>query len=319
MEQDPLDQDDIEKLLIIKKTFAYLSLIVLFLISLLFWFLKKIKKKIVYMNILYLILIEIGYLITIILPYNYNEPDDNLCLAESLLINFFIHCKYVWCFLMAYTSIMESLFAKTFEKRLISFSIIIISILLIIPFLSSLFLFLNKLSGNYGTYCYLPLNNSEMRYYVNRIHIYFTSIKAFFIIITFYCIYRSKRNKKALKKITKFNSNHKYLVYPKLICFLQTLDLIPNIYKIININTSSFIIELFHILFNCGEGLFIFIIFLQSSLFQILFSQFYKNIKKRKGKKKRNKKNKRMETLNMIMNDANYSSPLIDEKDIEDN
>ena len=319
MEQDPLDQDDIEKLLIIKKTFAYLSLIVLFLISLLFWFLKKIKKKIVYMNILYLILIEIGYLITIILPYNYNEPDDNLCLAESLLINFFIHCKYVWCFLMAYTSIMESLFAKTFEKRLISFSIIIISILLIIPFLSSLFLFLNKLSGNYGTYCYLPLNNSEMRYYVNRIHIYFTSIKAFFIIITFYCIYRSKRNKKALKKITKFSSNHKYLVYPKLICFLQTLDLIPNIYKIININASSFIIELFHILFNCSEGIFIFIIFLRSSLFQILFAQFYKNIKKRKGKKRRIKKNKKMENFNMIMNDANNSSPLIDEKDMEDN
>jgi len=319
MEEDPLKYDDIDKLLIIKKIFAFPSLIILFLLSLLFWFLKKIKKKIMYTNILFLILIEIGYLISIILPYNYNEPDDNLCFAESLLINFFIHCKYIWCILMTYSSIMESLFPKTFENNHLSFSIIILSFLIIIPFLSSLFLFLNKLSGNYGIYCNLPLNNSEMRYYVNRIHIYFTSIKAFFIIITIYCNFRSKRNKKALKKITKFSSNHKYLLYPKIICFLQTLDLIPNIYKIININTSSFTIEFFHIIFNCSESIFIFIIFLRSSLFQILFSQFYKNIKKRKRKKKRIKKNKKTESLNVIMTDANYSSPLIDEKDIEDN
>ena len=52
MEEDPLDQEDIEKLLIIKKTFALLSLIVLILISFLFLFLKKIKKKLVYMNVL---------------------------------------------------------------------------------------------------------------------------------------------------------------------------------------------------------------------------------------------------------------------------
>ena len=318
MDNDPLYANEIDKLLIIKKVFALLSLIVLFLISLLFWFVKKIKRKIIYMNILYLILIEIGYLISIILPYNYNEPDDNLCLAECLLINFFIHCKYVWCFLMAYTSIMESLFTKTFEDHFILLTFIIIFVLIAIPLLSSLFLFLNKLSGNYGSYCYLPLNTAEMRYYVNRIHLYFTTIKIFFIIITFYCIQRSKRNKKNLKK---FSSNHKYLIYPKIICILQTLDLIPNIYKIITINSSSFWIEFFHIIFNCSEGIFIFIIFLRSSLFQLLFSQFYKSIKKKKGKKKRNKKNKKLENLNLIMNDDvnNNSIPLINDKENEEN
>jgi hypothetical protein len=319
MEEDPLNYDDIEKLLIIKKIFSSISLIFLFLITLLFWYLKKIKKKIIYMNILYLILIEIGYLVSIILPYNYNEPDNKLCFAESLLINFFIHCRYVWCFLMSYSSIMESLFAKTFQKNFICFSFIIISILIIIPLLSSLFLYSNQLSGNYGTYCYLPLNNAEMRYYVNKIHIYFTTIKAIVIIITFYCIYRSKRNKRTLKKITKFRTNHKYLVYPKMICSLQTLDLIPNIYKIININTSSFIVEFFHIIFNCSEGILIFIIFLRSSLFQFLFSQFYKSIKKRKKKKKRNKKGKKVENLNIIMKDPDKTSPLIDEKDNDEN
>ena len=87
MEEDPLNYDDIEKLLIIKKIFSSISLIFLFLITLLFWYLKKIKKKIIYMNILYLILIEIGYLVSIILPYNYNEPDNKLCFAESLLFH----------------------------------------------------------------------------------------------------------------------------------------------------------------------------------------------------------------------------------------
>ena len=318
MEEAPLNQDDIEKLLIAKKIIVCISLILLILISLLFWFLKQIKKKMVYMNILYLFLIEIFYLISIILPYNYNEPDENLCFAQSLLINFFIHCKYVCCFLMSYASIMESLFSKTFENHLISFSFIIISIIIILPLLSDVFLYLNNLYGNYGVYCYLPLNNSDMRYYITRIHIYFTAIKIIFIIITFYSIFRSNRNKKALRKITKFASNHKYLIYPKVICGLQTLDLIPNIYKIITINSSTFWIELFHIIFNCSEGIFIFIIFLKSSLFQILFSQFYKNIKRKKGKKKRNKKNKKMQNINSIMNDNN-SSPLIDEKDIEDN
>lgn len=321
MENEPLEQNDIDNLLIIKKVLAFPSLIAIFLISLLFWFVKKIKRKIIYMNILYLFLIEIGYLISILLPYNFNEPDNDLCLIESLLINFFIHSKYVWCFLMTYTSIMESLFTKTFEEYFISFSFIIITLIIIIPFLSSLFLFLNSLTGNYGSYCYLPLNTTEMRYYVTRIHIYYTAIKSFFIIITFYCIYRSRRNKKALKKITKFTSNHKYLIYPKLICSLQTLDLIPNIYKIIMINSSTFWIEFIHIILNCSEGILIFIIFLRSSLFQLLFSQFYKSVKKKKGKKKRNKKNKKMENLNFIMNDKdpNDSSPLIDDKDFDYN
>ena len=317
MEEDPLNNDDIEKLLIAKKIIVSISLILLLLISLLFLFLKQIKKKVVYMNILFLILIEIGYLISIILPYNYNEPDNNLCLAQSLLINFFIHCRYVCCFLMSYTSIMESLFSKTFENHFILFSFIIISIIIILPFLSDVFLYINKLYGNYGVYCYLPLNDSYMRYYINRIHIYFTAIKVIFIIITFYSIFRSSRNKKALRKITKFASNHKFLIFPKIICGLQTLDLISDIYKIIAINSTTFWIELFHIIFNCSEGIFIFIIFLKSSLFQILFSQFYKNIKKKKGKKKRNKKNKKMKNITSIIDDNN-DSPLIDEKDVED-
>ena len=318
MEDDPLDQQDIEKLLIIKKVFSIISLIVFFLIAFLFWFSRKIKKKMVHMNILYLAIIEIGYLISLILPYNYNEPDDDLCFAQSLLINFFTHSKYVWCILMIYTSIMESLFKARFENNFVIFSLISIFVLILIPFFSSLFLFLNKLSGNYGVYCYLPLNNSEMRFYVNRIHIYFTSIKAFFIIITFYGIYRSKRNKTVLKTFIKFTSNHKYLIYTKIICFLQTLDLITNIYKIIKINSSSFWIELLHIIFNCGEGILIFITFLRSQLFQILFSQLYKSIKKRKKKKKRNKKSKRIENINKIMND-NDIEPLIDNAEIEDN
>ena len=86
---------------------------------------------------------------------------------------------------MSYASIMESLFSKTFENHLISFSFIIISIIIILPLLSDVFLYLNNLYGNYGVYCYLPLNNSDMRYYITRIHIYFTAIKIIFIIITF--------------------------------------------------------------------------------------------------------------------------------------
>ena len=319
MDEDPLDSENVEKLLLVKKIFSFISLMVLFLILLLFWFLKKIKKKIIYLNILYLILIEMCYLISMVLPYQYNEPDTKLCFAETLLINFFLHCKLIWCFLMGYTSIMESLFYKSFQNHFISFSFIILSLLILIPFLSSTFLFLNKLSGNYGVYCYLPLNNTEMRYYVTKIHIYFTAIKVFFIIISFYSVFRSKRNKKALKKITKFTSNHKYLQYPKLICSFQTLDLIPNIYKIITINSTTFFIELIHIILNCSEGIFIFIIFLKSPLFQILFAQFYKNIKKKKGKKKRIKKNKKLQTINSIINDSNNNSPLIDEREADEN
>ena len=88
--------------------------------------------------------------------------------------------------------------------------------------------------------------------------------------------------------------------------------------KLEKINSSSFWIELLHIIFNCGEGILIFITFLRSQLFQILFSQLYKSIKKRKKKKKRNKKSKRIENINKIMND-NDIEPLIDNAEIEDN
>ena len=126
--------------------------------------------------------------------------------------------------------------------------------------------------------------------------------------MTFYCIYQSKKNKKVFKKLGKFKSNHKYLIYPKIICFLQTLDLGTNIYKIIFINSSTFWIELLHIFLNCSEGIFIFIFFMKSSLFQTLFSRFYKKFKKRSHKKKHKNAFK---NINALINDKS-NCPLID-------
>lgn len=308
MAEDPLDSENITTLLIFKKLFTIVSLILLIFIAMLFWFSKNIKNRITNKGILYLALIEILYLISILLPYNSNNPDNTLCFVESLLINFFSHSRIVWCFLMSYVCIMESMNKQTFENHplLIAFSFLFI--LFIIPFLSSLFLFLNELSGNYGAYCFLPLNNEEMRYYIVKIHIFYTALKVCFIIITFYCIYQSKKYKKIFKKFVKYKSNNKYLIYPKLICILQSLDTGTNIYKIISINSSTFLIELVHIVLNCSEGIFIFIIFIRSSLFQTLFSRFYKKFKKRRGQKK---KRNNLKSLNSLMNDPN-ARPLID-------
>jgi hypothetical protein len=309
MAEDPLEQTDVNTLLIFKKIFGIVSIILLIFIVLLFWFSKKIKRKITNNSILYLTMIEIGYLISVLLPYYINNPDSNLCFIETLLINFFNHGRIVWCFLMTYLCIMESMNKILFENHLLLFSILFLFILLLISFLSSLFLFLNKLSGNYGAYCFLPLNNEEMRYYVIKIHIYYTAIKFCFIIITLYNIIQSRKNKKIFKKVGNYKSNHKYLIYPKIICFLQTLDLGTNIYKIILINSSTFWIELLHIFLNCSEGSFVFIIFVRSSLFQTLFSRFYKNFKKKKRNKKKNRNT--LNSINSFINNKN-ATPLID-------
>ena len=45
MDEDPLDSENVEKLLLVKKIFSFISLMVLFLILLLFWFLKKLRKR----------------------------------------------------------------------------------------------------------------------------------------------------------------------------------------------------------------------------------------------------------------------------------
>ena len=313
MAEDPLDSEDVNILLIFKKVFGIASLILLIFIAMLFWFSKNIKRKITNTSILYLSIIEICYLISILLPYNNNNPDSTLCYTESLLINFFYNSRLVWCVLMSYICIMESMNKIAFENHPLLFSIIFASILFLIPFISSLFLFINELSGNYGAYCYLPLNNEEMRYYINTIHIYYTAIKACFIIITFYCIYQSRKNKKIFKKLANYKSNHKYLVYPKIICILQTFDILTNIYKIIFINSSTFWIELIHIFLNCSEGIFIFIFFIRSTLFQTLFSRFYKKVKKRRGFKKKQR------NINSLINEKT-SSPLIDvDQNNEDN
>lgn len=314
MSEDPLEPDDVKTLLIFKKLFSIVSLILLFFISMLFWFSKKIKRRITNIGILYLIIIEILYLISILLPYDINNPDSKLCFAESLLINFFNHARLAWCFLMTYICIMESMNKLSFENHFLLFSIIYIFILITIPFLLSLYVYLNDLSGNYGAYCYLPLNNEEMRFYIVRIHIYYTAIKFCFIVITFYCIFQSKKNKKLYKKAGNYKSNYKYLSYPKLICFLQFLDLSTNIYKIVKINSSTFWMELLHIFLNCSEGIFIFIIFVRSTLFQTLFSIFYKNFKKRRASRKKNRNTIR--SINAFINDKN-TAPLID-NDIND-
>ena len=309
MGEDPLEPNDVNTLLILKKIFSILSLIVLIFISMLFWFSKKIKKRITNICILYLTIIEIGYLISILLPYNINNPDSNLCFAETLLINFFHHCRLAWCFLMAHICILESMNKISFENHHILCSIIFIIILILIPFPSSIFLFINRLSGNYGAYCHLPLNNEEMRFYIIKTHIYFTAVKLCFIIITFYCILQSKKNKKIFRKVSNYKNNHKYLIYPKLICWLQTADLSTNIYKIVLINSSTFWVELLHIFLNCSEGIFIFIIFIRSTLFQILFSRFYKNFKKNRGNKR--KHGNTFKSINSLINDKK-NTPLID-------
>ena len=309
MAEDPLEQGDVNTLLILKKLFGILSLLVLIFIAMLFWFSKKVKKRITNQSILYLTLIEIFYLISVLLPYNINDPDSKLCFAESLLINFFHHARLAWCFLMTHLCIMESMNKITFENHLLLFSILFIFLLIIIPFLSSLHIFLNDLSGNYGAYCYLPLNNEEMRFYIIKVHIYYTAAKLCFIIITFYCIIQSRRNKKIFKNVGNYKSNHKYLIYPKIICILQTLDITTNIYKIVTINSSSFWIEFLHIFLNCSEGIFIFIFFVRSTLFQTLFSRFYKNFKKRRANKK--KRRNTFRSINSLINDKN-TAPLID-------
>jgi hypothetical protein len=309
MAEDPLEQGDVNTLLILKKLFGILSLLVLIFIAMLFWFSKKVKKRITNQSILYLTLIEIFYLISVLLPYNINDPDSKLCFAESLLINFFHHARLAWCFLMTHLCIMESMNKITFENHLLLFSILFIFLLIIIPFLSSLHIFLNDLSGNYGAYCYLPLNNEEMRFYIIKVHIYYTAAKLCFIIITFYCIIQSRRNKKIFKNVGNYKSNHKYLIYPKIICILQTLDITTDIYKIVTINSSSFWIEFLHIFLNCSEGIFIFIFFVRSTLFQTLFSRFYKNFKKRRANKK--KRRNTFRSINSLINDKN-TAPLID-------
>ena len=316
MAEDPLASEDVNILLIFKKIFSIVSLILLIFISMLFWFSKNIKKKITNNSILYLIIIEILYLISILLPYNYNNPDSSLCFFESLLINYFYHSRLIWCFVMSYVCIMESMNKICFQNHPVFLSFLCVFILLILPFFSTLFLYVNELSGNYGAYCYLPLNNEEMRYYVIKIHIYFTAIKICFIIMTFYCIYQSKKNKKIMKNLGKYKSNHKYLIYPKIICILQSFDIGTNIYKIITINSSNFLIELLHIFLNCSEGVFIFIFFMKSTLFQTLFSRFYKKLKKRRAYKKKQKNT--FTNINTLINDKNSlindksTSPLID-------
>ena len=59
--------------------------------------------------------------------------------------------------------------------------------------------------------------------------------------------------------------------------------------------------------------------FVRSSLFQILFSQFSKNVKKRKKKKKAIQKSKKLDNINTIIKDSYRTSPLIDEKENDEN
>jgi hypothetical protein len=312
MAEDPFDLEDVNSLLIFKKIFAISSLIILFFVALLFWFSEKVKKKIINKCILYLTLIEIGYLISVLLPYNNYNPDTELCFAEALLINFFSHCRLVWCFLMTYICIMESMNKLFFENHEFLISIIFLLMLILIPALTTLYLSLKKLSGNYGVYCLLPLNNEEMRFYIIKIHIYYTAFKIGFILITFYCIFQSRKNKKILKNFSNYRSNHKYLIYPKIICFMQTLDVGTNIYKIILINSSNYFIELAHIFLNCSEGIVIFIFLVRSSLFQTLFSRFYKKFKKKRDNKK--KRGNTFRSINSLIKDKN-TSPIIDNND----
>ena len=90
MAEDPLDEVDVNTILIFKKIFGIVSLLLLIFISLLFWFSKKIRRRITNRSILFLTIIEIGYLISVLLPYYIGNPDGDLCFAESLLINFLV-------------------------------------------------------------------------------------------------------------------------------------------------------------------------------------------------------------------------------------
>ena len=305
----PVEPKKVDTLLIFKKIFAIPSLILLVFIFILFLFAKNITHKISQQFILFQIIIEILYLIFILLPYNYENPDSSLCLVECIFINFFSQLKLASALIMSYICVLDTTNKLLLETHHKLFAFILFSFTLIISSISPIYLYFSDLSGNFGSYCFLPLNAQEIRVYIVKVHLYFLAFKLGIVFITFYLLFKNHKYKKSVQRVKGakivINNKQNLVYFPIVITVFALVDLGTNIYKISNINESTFWIEFLHIGLNCSGGIYIFVIFLKTSLFQTLFSRIYK-----KFKSKRKKKNKRI-SAHSIKSFSSENSPII--------
>lgn len=305
----PVDFDTVNTLLTLKKIIAYPSLALVVFIFILFLSAKNITHKISQQCILFQIIIEILYLIFLLLPYDTDSPDGTLCFVESLLINLFSQLKLVTALVMSYICVLDTTNKLLLETHHKLFAFILFIFTIIISSISPIYLCLYEISGNFGSYCFLALNDQESRIYIVKTHLYFLIFKSGIVFTTFYLLFKNYQFKKSIQKIKGvkivINSKQNLVYFPLGTAIFSLIDLITNIYKIYNINESTFWIEFLHILLNCSGGIYIFTLFVKMSLFQTLFSRIYKKLKN-----KRKKKNKRF-TARSIKSFSSDASPII--------
>ena len=247
----------------------------------------KIKKYPSYINLLFLLLNDLLYFVSILLTFYNNELIDSLCITQGFLLNFSKQGSIIWNFFICYTCLIEIINPKYYIHNKFRFTIIFLFFSTLIPFFICLYLYIFNLYGNDIYYCSLSLNTKIKRIFImnNQRVILFFEVFEYFLIL--YCYKKCKafifniENK--IKK--KIKSNKEILYYPLIYLIISPIGIINKFKRLQSFLEISPFFEYLNLILEGLKGIFILLLFFTSPGLQINISKPFKKSKKKKYNK----------------------------------
>ena len=250
----------------------------------------KIKKYPSYINVLFLLLNDLLYYVSILLTFNNKELIDSLCITQGFLLNFSKQGSIIWNFFISYTCLMETINPKYYFQNRFKLTIIFLLCSILIPIIICLYLYIFNLYGNDIYYCSLSLNTKIKRLYVmkNQRIILFLEIFEYFLIL--YCYKKCKEliftiENKIKKKI---KSNTEILYYPLIYLIISPIGMINKLKRLQYFLEIYPFFEYLNLILEGLKGIFILLLFFTSTSLHVNISKPIKKVKKRKYNKQQN-------------------------------
>ena len=244
----------------------------------------KIKKYPSYINVLFLLLNDLLYYVSILLTFNNKELIDSLCITQGFLLNFSKQGSIIFNFFISYTCLMETINPKYYLQNRFKFTIIFLLCSTLIPFFICLYLYIFNLFGNDIYYCSLPLSTKIKRFFVINTQgiILFFEIFEYFLIL--YCYKNCKKLIQNIEKRSKktIKINKQILYFPLIYLIISPVGMFNKYKRLINFLEIYPFFEYLNLILEGLKGIIILLLFISSPCLSFNSAEPLKKNKRKK-------------------------------------
>lgn len=280
LESSTLTKHEISTLLLIKRLLCIPSVVFCCLILCFLWFFKEIRGPVIEI-FFFLVISEIFYLFSLLIPFYSDNPKGILCTTQAFLINFFLQSRYIWAIIISFASLMVRIKYNYLDHHKSFYRVFFLIIGLIIPLGLSIYIIVADITGNSGYFCLLDIDTEDRRKYIVRNEIFFLGIKGTEMFIILFFVLKNRAILKGKKKKNQHADNEHIIYYPGIILVASLGRLMNSIVSVVTLNNMYFWIYALQVVLDALEGICIFITFLATPGLRHSISTVYINLRKR--------------------------------------